>query len=347
MDAWLSWLVGFVLWLVLLVLLGGITFLVVSGRTSKYRGHFPPGTFDYRYRCDLLPGDGFYLDTHSHTIASDGWMTPEENVQWHVANGFDAMVVTDHNTTDSNAPSLALQDKYPDILIIPGYEWTTPRIHLNFIGLETWPEKVSLARNPSDAEVRRAIAKAKELGAVVQVDHISWTKAQGYHRTGETTHPTREQLVAWGIDGFEINNEMRWYDPRSLHWLDQFRGEHPDHRPLYVATGTDVHNPMKEWATGWTELLLTPAERAGPTIEVVKQALREGRTRIWVDHDYRAPPEAKLMHPRKQTLLAPLYGLAHGIAEIPGSFTGILSWAAWLVLAYFPLRLLFTWMAAW
>ncbi|MHA1732377.1 MAG: CehA/McbA family metallohydrolase [Promethearchaeota archaeon] len=350
MELWLSWLLGFVVWFLALVLVGVITFLVVSGRTDKFRGHFPDEAFDYRYRSDILPEGGFFLDTHSHTVASDGWMTPEQNIKWHIANGFHAMVVTDHNTTKNNAPTLALQEKYPEIVLVPGIEWTSARIHLNFIGIEEWPHKIPLY-NPSDEEVREAIAEAKAMGAVIQCDHISWTVDQPPHRRGDLVHPTREQLVEWGVDGFEINNEMRWYDPKTLHWLDRYLAERPDHRPIFLSTGTDVHNPLKEWATGWTELLLTPEERASPSVEVVKRALLEGRTRIWVDHDYRKPPESEFLHVeevgRKQEILAPFFGLANAFEKVPGTLGGIVSNVLWLLLLYFPLRLLFAWVAAW
>ena len=257
----------------------------------KLRGKIPDHYFNYKRTSDILPTNGFFLDTHAHTTASDGWLTPEQCIKWHIANGFDAFVLSDHNTGKNNKPILKLQDKYPEIVIIPGFEWTTARIHLNFLGIEDFPGKVPW--NPKDEKIIEVINKAKEMDAVIQVDHISWTVDQPSHRSGKLVHPTRDQLLEWGVDGFEINNEMRWYDPKTVHWLENLKEKNQLPRPIFLSTGTDIHNPFKEWATGWTEVLLTPEELKNPNWSVIKKALLEGRTKIWVDHDYCEPFEAK------------------------------------------------------
>ncbi|MHA2000302.1 MAG: PHP domain-containing protein [Promethearchaeota archaeon] len=251
---------------------------------------FNKGAFDYRRRPDFIPEGAYLLDTHSHTLASDGLMTPEQNIKWHIANGFDAFVVTDHNSSKNNQPSLDLQEKYPEILIIPGFEWTTSLIHLNFIGVENYPKNVPM--NPSTGDVKEAIQKAHECGAVVQCDHISWTTQTASHKSGKLVHPARDELVAWGVDGFEINNEMYWIDGRSIHFLDELKERGNLSRPLFLSSGTDVHDPSKSFVTGWTELLLTDEERKNVTTDVVKKALLEGRTKVWMDHDYFHAPES-------------------------------------------------------
>ncbi|MHA1869781.1 MAG: hypothetical protein ACTSXF_02435, partial [Promethearchaeota archaeon] len=120
-------------------------------------------------------------------------------------------------------------------------------------------------------------------------------------------------------------------------------------RPIFISTGTDVHNPIREWATAWTELLLTEEERKNVSWEVIKKALLEGRTRIWVDHDYYQPPESKSLKIEepllKKRIFAPLFGLARGVEKEPGGVFGVLSYVLWFLLAYFPLRLLFQWIS--
>lgn len=343
MDPWLNWLVGFGIWIGLIIVFAAITLLIVGVNISGKQAIYDD-LFNYSRKSDVLPEEGYFLDTHSHTLASDGVMTPEQLIKWEIANGYDAFVLTDHNTGKNNKPILELQGKYPEILIIPGYEWTTQRIHLNFLGIEEWPDKVP--NNPSNDEIKDAIRTAKDMGAIVQVDHISWTVDQPGHRTGQYIHPTRDQLLEWGVHGYEINNEMRWYDPKTLHWLDKKRENDELDRPVYIATGTDIHNPLKSWATGWTQLLLTNQERNHVTWKTVKNALLEGRTKIWVDHDYVEPPELKLMRGGKiQTLreriFPPLFALKYGIEKIPGTVGGIFLYVFWFIVAYFPLRLIF------
>ncbi|MFX0102357.1 MAG: CehA/McbA family metallohydrolase [Candidatus Hodarchaeota archaeon] len=330
---WFGCVVGFVM----------LVFLIYSlfeGGGKKIP--IPDEALDYKYESDMLPKDGYYIDLHGHTLASDGWMTPEQNIKWHIANGFDAFVLTDHNTGANNKEILSLQPKYPEILIIPGYEWTASRLHLNFIGIEDFPDKPS--GNPSDGEIQDAITKAKALGAVVMVDHISWTKDQPRLRSGELIHPTREQLLDWGCDGFEINNEMYWHDARTLVKLDEWNHEWKG-RKIFAGTGTDVHNPFKEWVTGWTQLLLTKEERENISIDVVKKVLRDGRTKTWQDYDYRAPPEAKYFpggkHKRLETFFAFFIGMAIGASNVATSKKKVLSYVFWLLFSYLPLRLLF------
>ncbi len=258
------------------------------------RGKIPDTFFEYERKSDILPENGFFLDTHSHSTASDdGWLTPEQCIKWHVANGFNAFVLTDHNTGKNNEEILKFQDKYPHMFIIPGYEWTTLRVHLNFLGIMDFPHKVSWT--PSDEDIQFAIREAKKLGAIVQVDHITWTKYQKVQREGKYSHPSRKELLDWGVDGFEINNEVRWYDPRTIHWLESLKKENQLPRPIFLAAGTDIHNPIKEWVTGWTEILFTENERKNISWESVKKALLEARTAVWADHDYYEPHESKEM----------------------------------------------------
>ncbi len=270
-----------------------IIFFSISNVVSSnnLRGKIPDECFNYKRKSDILPENGYFFDPHSHTTASDGWMTPEQCIKWHAANGFHAFALTDHNTGKNNKPIMKLQEKYPEILIIPGFEWTTMRIHLNFLGIEDFPGKIPL--NPNNEKIKSVIEQAKDMGAIVQVDHITWTVNQRGHRRGKYTHPTRTQLLDWGVDGFEINNEVRWFDSKTIHFIEKLKENNQLPRPIFLSSGTDVHNPIKEWVTGWTEILLTPNERKNPDWNSLKKALLEGRTRVWMDHDYYETHEFK------------------------------------------------------
>lgn len=302
----------------------------------------PDVALEYSYKPDCLPADGFFIDLHSHTLASDGWLTPEQNVKWHIANGYNAFVLTDHNTGKNNKAILAFQSKYPSIIIVPGFEWTTERIHLNFIGIEDYPHHVPDV--PTDEEIQDAIIKAKALGAIVLVDHVTWTMDQPRLRSGELVHPTREQLLDWGADGFEINNEMYWHDPTTARMLDDLHHKWKG-RKIFSGTGTDIHNPFKEWATCWTELLLEPGERETISIDYVKKILLEARTKVWQHHDYRKPYEARFWpgerHSKLKLLFKPFIGTVQGALSVAKTKKEIASYIIWLVLAYIPIRILF------
>ena len=330
---WFAAMVGFVLVHYVIYVISGV-------ETGKIP--VPDAALDYSRKPDCLPADGYFIDLHGHTQASDGWMTPEQLVKWHIANGFNAFVLTDHNTGKNNKEILALQSKYPQILVIPGFEWTTERLHLNFIGIEDYPHRIPSI--PTDEEIQDTIKNAKALGAVVLVDHVTWTMDQPRLRSGELVHPTREQLLDWGADGFEINNEMYWHDPTTARLLEDVHHEW-NGRKIFAGTGTDIHNPFKEWATGWTELLLEQGERKTMNLDTVKTILLEARTKVWQEQDYHKPHEAQFwpgeQHPKLKMFFAPFIGTVQGARIVAKTKKEIASYVLWLVLAYIPIRLLF------
>jgi hypothetical protein len=79
------------------------------------------------------------LDTHFHTRHSDGLMTVEEGIAWHIAMGFNAFFVTDHDTLSNADDIRRLKDKYKDqILIMQGVEISTKRGDVAVLGLKEW-----------------------------------------------------------------------------------------------------------------------------------------------------------------------------------------------------------------
>ena len=42
------------------------------------------------------------FDQHSHTKYSDGRLTVKQNIEWHIAMGFTAVAITDHNTLSNS-----------------------------------------------------------------------------------------------------------------------------------------------------------------------------------------------------------------------------------------------------
>lgn len=335
MVQWISVAFGFLFWL-LFIFLTAIAFIIlISINMNPFKARLSDDLFDYRREIEVLPSSGYYFDTHSHTSLSDGIMTTEQNIMWHIANGFNAMVLTDHNTGGNNKELLKLQPKYPNILLIPGYEWTTATIHLNFLGIEDYPYNVPAS--PSEDEIKQAIENAHSLGAIVQVNHISWTLNEPLHRSGVVKHPSRQQLIDWGVDGFEINNSTLWYDQKTVHYLEN----HPQSRPIYQATGTDIHNPLLEYATGWTQILFNEGET--PSWETIKWALLEARTRLWLDHDYYQPPESVKLHTRVSGFMKRfpiLFAIRYGSEKVTMNQIGVSSLFLFSIVTYIPFRVL-------
>ena len=90
--------------------------------------------------------DAFNLiyDHHSHTYYSDGTLTIKQNVEWHITMGFNALTITDHNNMRHLEKIDELKNEYikKGILITSGIEWTTTRMHLNFLGVSKWDDRI-------------------------------------------------------------------------------------------------------------------------------------------------------------------------------------------------------------
>nr|MDO8084569.1 PHP domain-containing protein [Candidatus Sigynarchaeum springense] len=210
------------------------------------------------------------LDQHSHTIWSDGVLTPEQNIIWHIKHGFNAAVITDHNNIQGAQEAQRIaREKYDSIFkVIIGEEWTTSRIHLNFLGLSS---VIIPGLTNTDDDIKAAIGAAHDQGALVTVNHIPWSLRQGMD------HPSRAELVSWGIDFIEMVNENEYDNESEPFLLD----------PPCAITGTDMHAPAD--VHGWTALWVPEF-----TEQAIMAQLAIRNTTIIYNHtgsrDYTKPP---------------------------------------------------------
>ena len=111
------------------------------------------------------------VELHTHTIASDGIMDPSELVLRSKDRKYEAIVVTDHNTTTSCLAAEAAGKK-SGVLVIPGIEWTTfwghivvsggtSRVDWRHVNLENIEEKIKEAKKDGDLVT---VAHPKRLG---------------------------------------------------------------------------------------------------------------------------------------------------------------------------------------
>ncbi len=186
------------------------------------------------------------LDGHSHTKYSDGHLTPRQNILWHVSLGFNAMVLTDHNTFDGiNEIRQIAREEYNDtIKVLVGMEWTTDKCHLNVIvppdtteeDWETLLTSKSSTYTPSDAEIQNLISLTHSIGGLVVVNHYLWS--QSFCRD----QPSRQQFYDWGVDYIEVINENEFDNESYYFCLDNNVG---------IITGSDMHHaePVYAWTT--------------------------------------------------------------------------------------------------
>lgn len=224
-----------------------------------------------------LNGNNVVFDQHSHTIHSDGDLTMRQNILWHQSMGYNACVITDHNTMDHKSDVESLSTEFAgDFVVILGLEWTTDRIHMNFLGLNDWNfDNFPVPDEPTDQEIQDAINEAHNQGAVVTVNHIPWS----LYQSKMENHPSRHQLLDWGVDFIEIVNDdsaiENVYDYDSLDWCND--------TGFGMITGTDMHEPdhMESGAIhGYTLLNATSF-----TTEGIMAQLRDHNTTIVYNRD--------------------------------------------------------------
>jgi len=212
------------------------------------------------------------FDHHSHTKFSDGALTTKQNVEWHIAMGYNALTITDHNNMHHLEEIDIVREEYAEmgVLILSGIEWTTNKIHLNLLGLSKWETKISYKTTEDD--IIETINKAHDLGAIVVCDHIPWS----IYEFNMKDHPSREKLLDWGIDYIEIINDdskpENVYDHESYDFCTKHNNE------IGMITGTDMHRPdglAGGGVHGWTLMNIKEF-----TLEALMTELRKKQTNI-------------------------------------------------------------------
>ncbi|MHA1198716.1 MAG: CehA/McbA family metallohydrolase [Candidatus Heimdallarchaeaceae archaeon] len=208
------------------------------------------------------------LDQHSHTKNSDGKLTTRQNIEWHIAQGFTAVVITDHNTLENAEEIQQLAQEYLNsCIIIQGMEWTTTRIHFNFIGIKEW--NLDIPRNPTDDEIRQAIDEVHRQNGTVTFNHPDFTR-----RTTDEYVPSNQVLMNWGVDFFEVINGLDLAQ-------DAYAFAQANNDSVGMITGTDMHSPQRDdggRVYAWTALNVTSF-----TEEDIMEELREHRTEIVIN----------------------------------------------------------------
>jgi len=174
-------------------------------------------------------------DTHTHTLNSDGGLTPQQLIAYAKKKGLDFLIITDHN--NNRAGSYNLID--PDITIIKGMELTEYNGHCNIWGTDKPFDEPYCANSLEDFITLAQTARSK--GALISVNH-PFCKMCGWH---------------WPLDSFPFDAVEVWNGPMridnisSLKW---WHGELLKGKKLPAVGGSDFHRDF----AGLTHLLGCP-----------------------------------------------------------------------------------------
>jgi hypothetical protein len=202
------------------------------------------------------------FDPHSHTLQSGGVLTPEQNLQYHIALGYNSCVITDKLSNDLKSWTSTIEtqriarEKYTNtIKILIGIEWGSNRGHFNIIlppfvtnldinnyknSSESYRNKIPYyGMEPTDEQIQLFINKTHELGGIVIIDHLL------YSLPIMPSHPSHQQLYLWGVDYIEIVNGKDF---------DQVSYEFCCSTGMGMIATSGMHVPDKDPVQGWTAL---------------------------------------------------------------------------------------------
>jgi hypothetical protein len=150
----------------------------------------------------------YLFDFHVHTYYSDGSLSPQERVDWYIKQGINGAAFTDHeNQRGYTLAKLYVDENNLNFTVIQAQEYTRSdiQIHLNIFGVsDVYASEVYANPNVPYIHfmnVSDMIHDVHAKGGFVLVNHYLDSDPQPY---------TLDQLLSWGVDGFEILNEIRY-----------------------------------------------------------------------------------------------------------------------------------------
>jgi len=184
-------------------------------------------------------------DLHIHTTYSDdSTVTPKGIVEKLVAhNSIKVAAVTDHDTVRGLNETRKLASSYPDILIIPGVEISTPEGDILILGTEETPPQPWTAENV-----------------------IDFTRENDY--VSVVAHPYREFGMGdlarnYKVDAIEVLNG------ESSPVANKLANDLAKSMMLPGVAGSDAHNPSEPF-TVYTEI------QANLRVDEILKAIKKG-----------------------------------------------------------------------
>ncbi|MCW4054443.1 MAG: CehA/McbA family metallohydrolase [Candidatus Bathyarchaeota archaeon] len=184
-------------------------------------------------------------DLHIHTTYSgDSTVTPKALVEKLVAHNFiKVAAVTDHETVKGLNETRKLAATYPDILIIPGVEISTPEGDLLVLGTKETP--------PQPWTAQRVLDFAKDNGFVSIV-----------------AHPYREYGMGDAARKYKVN-AIEVLNGESTPYANKLARDLAKTMELPGIAGSDAHNPS-EPLTVHTEI------QADLNVDEILKAIKKG-----------------------------------------------------------------------
>ena len=220
----------------------------------------------------LEEGPRWYAgDFHVHTRQSgDATPTIEETLAVADETGLDFVVLSEHNTNSGLTLYGDIQPGFPNLLIVPGVEWTTYSGHANAYGATEWVDHKIGVRG---ATIEAAIQAYHAQGAFFTINHP--TVPGGTFCIG---CPWEIPVDPTTIDGVEVQSAI-W--EAVSYWEDLIA----DGSRAAAIGGSDDHRAGQGSGVLYTPLGVptTMVYAENLSVEAILDALAAGRTVVKVD----------------------------------------------------------------
>lgn len=119
---------------------------------------------------DALGGERRWYagDFHVHTLESDGSRSVRHVVEFARSRGLEFLMLSEHNTISQLSWYGTFQDEFPDLLLVPGSEFTSYDGHAGVIGSTTW---INHRIGTRGASVDQAVAATHDSGGIFSINH--------------------------------------------------------------------------------------------------------------------------------------------------------------------------------
>ncbi len=220
---------------------------------------------------DILGYKTLKCDFHSHTIFSDGKVTPQERINEVWREGLDVIAITDHQTPQpkyikgdyNSSYNLAkLTAKNRGIVLIESTEYSDskPVGHFNFLFIDE-------ANQYADKSIsaKQAVELAAGNGAFIIYNHPGWPDMNS-----DLFDFQIDFLKQKKIHAMEVINSDEFY-PIVVDYCNQYN--------LAPLSTTDIHSPIQaNYDVDNKNRNFTLVFAKDKTVEAVKEALFDGRT---------------------------------------------------------------------
>ena len=225
------------------------------------------------------------MDSHLHTLESDGAVDVEQKIRAIVAEGIDVAIATDHNFPVDYRPALAKLGLEDQLVVFAGAEVTVPeRLDYNTYPMAVRPEEYNhgaIDALSTDLSALFQASRARDRGVVLQINHPrSWQFDYfNWHALDPESAAFAREGFDLSFDVLEVVNGADYDTPNNRatrnDWFNLLRRGY-----FFPLVGTSDSHEIDRDEPGYSRTYIDRGDSQGGPIDAGKlmQRVREGRS---------------------------------------------------------------------